>query len=105
MWWRVHPKRIFLAPGAINIRLGIDSLFKLANEGLETGLSSGDMVVFCNKAKNSVKLLHFNGDYDLFHYRLDKGHLAWPETGEFRSITKDELKRFLETGAIITACL
>lgn len=104
MWQMVRPKRIFLAPGAINMRLGIDGLTKIAVDRLGGDLSEGDMVVFCNKKKDAVKILHFNGDYDLFHYKPEKRPMAWPSSGDFRPVTKAELERFFDTGAVITSC-
>ncbi|CAM2066681.1 hypothetical protein SCOR_14980 [Sulfidibacter corallicola] len=82
----------------------MDSLSELVRDKVPDGFRKGDMIVFCNKKRDRVKILHFDGNYDLFDYKLDKLRVAWPEEGGYRAISRQELERFLDTGAIITGC-
>ena len=53
---------------------------------------SGHLFVFCNRARNRLKVLFWDGSgFCLFHKRLARGTFAWPELEE-RGPARSELR-------------
>lgn len=81
--------RIYLARGVTDMRKQIDSLAALVEHVLDKDPFSGHLFVFCNRARNRVKILYWEeSGYWLMHKRLEKGRFAWP-AGETTAITLD----------------
>lgn len=77
---------------ACDMRKGFDSLCGLIKHELGRDPLSGDVFVFLNKPRNTIKLLHWERDgLVIYHKRLEKGifppptiatnqtQLQWPE--------------------------
>ena len=77
---------------ACDMRKGFDSLCGLIKHELGRDPLSGDVFVFLNKPRNTIKLLHWERDgLVIYHKRLEKGifppptiannqtRLQWPE--------------------------
>lgn len=75
-----------------DMRKGFDGLFGLVQNELGRNPLSGDVFVFLNKNRNTIKLLHWEQDgLVIYHKRLEKGrfslpqieagksHIRWPE--------------------------
>ena len=46
------------------------------------------MYVFCNRARNRIKILEWDGDgFWLYFKRLEKGRFRWPQAGEESTMT------------------
>jgi transposase len=72
--------RYYLYAGATDLRKGFDSLQGLVTEGMGRDPLSGEVFLFVNRGRNSLKLLHWErGGMVLYHKRLEKGRFALPE--------------------------
>ena len=72
--------RVFLAAGSTDMRKGFDGLADLVRHRLEADPLNGHLYVFCNKRRNRVKILCFDGTgLWLCTKRLEKGCYSWPE--------------------------
>jgi transposase len=72
--------RIFLAPGATDLRRSFDGLHGLVRSQLAEDPRSGHLFLFCNKLRNRLKVLCFDGS-GLWGCakRLERGRFPWPE--------------------------
>ncbi len=67
-----HSYYLYLA--ACDMRKSFDSLSGLVRNELGRDPASGEVFVFINKRRNSVKLLHWErGGFVLYYKRLEKG--------------------------------
>lgn len=91
--------RIYLAAGATDMRKGFDGLFALAREQTHVDPLSGHVFVFCNRPRNRVKVLYFDGTgLWVCAKRLEGGRFRWPERGDGSriSLSRAELTLLLE---------
>jgi transposase len=74
--------RIYLAPGATDLRKGFDGLHGLVRDRLLCDPMSGHVFLFTNTQKNRLKLL-FADSSGLWvcTKRLEKSRFHWPEAG------------------------
>lgn len=90
-----------------DMRKGFDALFGLVQNELGRNPLDGDVFVFLNKPRNTIKLLHWEHDgLVIYHKRLEKGtfpppqieanqtQIRWPELVlMLGGITATKLKR------------
>ena len=70
--------RILVAVEPVDFRCGIDGLARVCRERLREDPFQGVVFVFRNRARNALKLIHFDGQgYWLCHKRLSQGRLRW----------------------------
>ena len=75
--------RVFVAPGATDMRKGFDGLFGLVRDALGEDPLSGHLFLFANRDRTRLKVLVFDGSgLWVCAKRLEKGRFAWPKTGE-----------------------
>jgi transposase len=75
--------KIFVAPGATDMRKAIDGLSALAQETLGEDPLSGHLFVFANRRRDRLKILVWDRDgYWVLFKRLEAGTFRWPEEGE-----------------------
>lgn len=75
----VRTGRVFLAPGATDMRKSFNGLSGLVRSKLEGDPLSGDLFLFCNRLKNRLKILYFDSTgMWVFAKRLERGSFAWP---------------------------
>ena len=92
--------QVYLATGFTDMRKSINGLSLLVSEQLVQDPFSGSVFVFCNHARDKLKILYWecNGFW-LYYRRLDKGKFQWPggELNQYSvSLTVRELQWLLE---------
>ena len=71
--------RVYLAAGVTDMRKAIDGLAALTRDVLEQDPTSGHLFVFCNRRRDRIKILYWEGSgFWLLHKRLERGTFAWP---------------------------
>ena len=79
--------RVYAALGATDMRKSFDTLAEEVRRVIEEDPLSGALFVFCNRARNRIKVLYFDrGGYWLIARRLERGTFAWPKEGARRKI-------------------
>jgi len=72
--------RVFLALGSTDMRKSFDTLGALVRNELGGDPISGHLYVFCNKRRDRIKILHFDGSgLWVSAKRLEKGTFYWPK--------------------------
>jgi transposase len=92
-------KKIYLACGPTDMRKAIDGLAGLAEGSLKLDLFDGALFVFCNRSRDRLKILEWDGDGFWLHLkRLEKGRFKWPSGSnpETMSLSVEELEYLLE---------
>jgi len=75
--------RIYLAPGATDMRKGFDGLYGLVRDRLLCDPRSGHVFLFLNAQRNRLKILFWDGSGLLVcAKRLEKGRFYFPEVDE-----------------------
>ena len=89
--------RYMLSPGRLKSYLS-HGLSKVVEEDLSRNITDGDFIVFCNRVKNRLKAIYWDGSgLCLFAKRLEGGRFAWPDSKiEAKEITSAELGMLLE---------
>ena len=71
--------RIFLAPGATDLRRSFDGLHGLVQSRLAEDPRSGHLFLFCNQPRTRLKVLCFDGTgLWVCAKRLERGTFTWP---------------------------
>jgi len=71
--------RIYLAPGATDMRMGFNGLYGLVRDRLLCDPLSGHLFLFSNARKNRLKILFFDqSGLWVCAKKLDKGRFHWP---------------------------
>ena len=72
--------RVFVAPGATDLRRGMDGLSTLVREQLRLEPLSGHLFMFRNRRGDRVKILIWDrSGFWVLYKRLERGTFAWPE--------------------------
>jgi len=80
---RLENKRVYLACGRTDMRKQINGLAAIVEGIFKLDPFDGALFVFCNGARNRVKILEWDGDGFWLHFkRLEKGRFRWPVPGE-----------------------
>jgi transposase len=78
--------RIYLAPGATDMRKGFEGLYGLVRDRLQCDPLSGHVFLFANARRNRMKLMFWDTTgLWVCAKRLEKGCFRWPELGEGQS--------------------
>ncbi len=80
------------------MRKAFDGLSTIVSGQLNLTLLDGAVFVFCNKRKNQLKILYWDGTgLCLYAKRLSKGTFAWPSSEKQKIAYSDlELRALLE---------
>ena len=77
------PVNLYLAREPTDMRCGIDALTHQAMLHLSPLLLIGSAIVFCNKTRSRIKVLHWDKQgVWLCSRRLHLGHFSWPRRGD-----------------------
>jgi hypothetical protein len=92
--------RILAAVEPVDFRKGIDGLCGLCRRTLQHDPFGGAVFVFCNKKRNAVRILAYDGQgYWLCTKRLSQGRLRWwPAGGAVSSLAVHEMQLLLWNG-------
>jgi transposase len=78
--------RIYLTPGATDMRKGFEGLYGMVRDRLQCDPLSGHVFLFANARRNRMKLMFWDTTgLWVCAKRLEKGCFRWPETGEGHS--------------------
>jgi transposase len=82
-------RRIFLVPGATDMRKSFNGLAGMARELLGATPASRDLFLYCNRSRNRLKVLVYDesGTWVLAK-RLDEGTFSWPAAAEAGSVVE-----------------
>jgi len=83
MFYPGRSTRVYIAPGATDMRKAINGLSLLVADQLDLAPLSGHLFAFCNRKQDMVKILYWDRNgFCLWHKRLEKDRFPWPETVE-----------------------
>ncbi|MFC1462441.1 IS66 family insertion sequence element accessory protein TnpB [Verrucomicrobiota bacterium] len=72
--------KIYVATDPADLRKSFNGLYALTVNVLKGDPQSGALFVFCNKRRNRVKVLYWDGTgLWVLNKRLEKGTFAWPK--------------------------
>lgn len=75
--------RIYVAVGSTDMRKGFEGLYGLVRDQLGLDPLSGHLCLFCNKGRNRLKVLFWDGSgLWICAKRLERGRFSWPSDGE-----------------------
>jgi len=86
-------RKVYLACGQTDMRKSINGLSVIVQESFNLNLFTGALFVLCNKSRNRLKILEWDGDGFWLHLkRLERGHFRWPDVsaGEQTMILSNE---------------
>lgn len=88
MRWSNKP--VYLCCGCTDIRKSINGLMILVQESFSLDPFAQAMFVFCNRNRNRIKILEWDGDgFWLYFKRLERGRFRWPSHGDSRTMVLD----------------
>jgi transposase len=88
--------RILLYTPVTDMRKSIDGLCYLVSEKLEENPSCGSIFVFCNRVRDKLKVLYWDGNgFCLLYKRLEKGRFQLPSNGQNLILNESDLRGLL----------
>ena len=91
--------RIYVAVGSTDMRKGFEGLYGLVRDQLGLDPLSGHLCLFCNKGRNRLKVLYWDGSgLWICAKRLERGRFSWPSDGEHSArvtLSQEELSLLL----------
>jgi transposase len=89
--------RIFVRPGATDMRKHINGLSAIVESTMHQSPLSGDLFLFANRQRSVLKVVYWDRNgFCLWLKRLEKDRFPWPnDIDEAREITKDEVTMLL----------
>ena len=89
--------KILLCTSPTDMRKSINGLCFLVDGDLGENPSCGTIYVFCNRIKDKLKILYWDGNgFCLLYKRLEKGRFKIPRETHSFSISPDELRWLLQ---------
>jgi len=91
--------RIFVKPGATDMRKQINGLSLLVSEELAMDIFEGNLFLFCNKQRRILKIIYWqtNG-FALWLKRLERDKFPWPMNRTEAAEINEEQFEFLLKG-------
>ena len=72
--------RYYLCTSTVDMRNGINGLYKIVKSDMSLNPITGDVFIFISKNGYTIKLLKWDGDgFLLYHKRLEKGTFEKPQ--------------------------
>ncbi len=90
--------RIFIKPGATDMRKQINGLSIIVKEEMGLDVFTGDLYMFCNKKRRILKMIYWDRNgFCLWLKRLEKDKFPWPKgRDEVKEIDRDKLSMLLD---------
>ena len=89
-------ENVYLAVGPTDLRKSIDGLVIIVQTSFKLDVYQKSLFVFCNKASDKVKIIHFDNGFWLYYRRLEKEKFRWPiSSQETLNINYSELEWLL----------
>ena len=90
--------KIYLKPGATDMRKSINGLSIMIQEAMASEPMSGDLYLFLNRRRNILKMLYWDKNgFCLWQKRLEKDKFPWTrQESPSREITDQELEWLLD---------
>ncbi|MCR5811377.1 MAG: IS66 family insertion sequence element accessory protein TnpB [Lachnospiraceae bacterium] len=88
----MHPGKIYVATGYIDLRKGIDGLAGMVQEQFRLNVFEDALFLFCGKRTDRIKGLYWDRNgFVLLYKRLERGSFRWPRsTQEALQITAQQ---------------
>lgn len=84
----LESKRVYLACGHTDMRKSINGLAAIVEGSFKLDLFDGSMFVFCNRNRDRIKILEWDGDgFWLYFKRLERGRFRWPDSDGSQTMT------------------
>ena len=89
--------KIFLRPGATDLRKGVNGLSVIVQEVMKQDPFSGSAYLFCSRDRKLLKAVYWDRTgFWLSQKRLEKDKYPWPQDEEgVRELTAEELRMLL----------
>jgi len=89
--------RIFLRPGATDLRKAVNGLSTIIEASMKQNPFSGSVFLFCNCDRKLLKAVYWDkSGFWLSQKRLEKDKFPWPQNeSDVRELTGDELQMLL----------
>jgi len=89
--------RVYVRPGATDLRKQINSLAVVVAQAMSGEPLSGHLYLFCNQDRRLLKALYWDRNgFCLWQKRLERDRFPWPKSEEAaREITVEELRMLL----------
>jgi len=89
--------RVYLCREVVDMRKSIDGLAVLVQEAMELNAFEEAVFVFCNRARDKVKILAWerNG-FVLWYKRLESERFKWPQSLESVRLSGEQLNWLLD---------
>jgi len=90
--------RIFVRPGATDLRKQINGLAAMAQGEMSKDPFSGSLFLFCNKTRKLLKALYWDRTgFCLWQKKLERHRFPWPKSEEAaKEIVVDQFRMVLE---------
>ena len=90
--------KIFLRPGATDLRKAVNGLSVIVQEGMRQDPFSGSVYLFCNSGRRLLKAIYWDKTgFWLSQKRLEKDKYPWPATSEdVKELNTEELLMLLQ---------
>jgi transposase len=95
---------VFLHRDVVDFRKSINGLTGIVENELEMDAYTGTLFVFCNKAKDKLKILYWDKTgFALWYKRLEKQKFKWPSkvSSQAFELTEQQLTWLLSGYAVI----
>jgi len=95
----VEPSNIYLYRQFVDFRKSINGLSAIIESELEFPVMSGALFIFCNKAKDKLKILYWDRTgFALWYKRLEADRFKWPKPlqKDCIELSKQQLSWLLE---------
>jgi len=89
--------RIYIRPGATDLRKAVNGLSAIVQEEMKKDPFSGSVYIFCNRERELIKAVYWDKTgFWLSQKRLEKDKYPWPmDEGEVRELKVEELQMLL----------